>query len=323
MYGRGSKVCGPQHNAVGAQPAGDVLQILLAHIGEPDLDFAADLLEGRCREANAAGLGDGFQAGGDVDAVAEDVVAIGQHITDVDADPELDLPLGRLVGLCRHAALNRDGAAHSIDGADKLDQHAIAGGIDDAASVLVDFGIDELAPVRLQPGERPLLVDADQPAVASDIGGQDGNDPTRRGGVAIGRTAAQHALDPRQQLARLKGFGDVVVGTGLQSDDAVHRIGGRGHHDDADSAAAFAQPTRQGEAVLTRQVDVAQDQRRCLTLDEPVQCRTTIDGADPEILLGQIIGEQLPLRRLVLDHDDKRPRVHCLPAGYLSDGPSP
>ena len=54
---------------------------------------------------------------------------------------------------------------------------------------------------------------------------------------------------------------------------------------------------------------------RPTSLDEPVQCRTAIDGADPEILLGEIIGEQLPLRRLVLDHDDMGPRVHGLPAG--------
>ena len=37
--------------------------------------------------------------------------------------------------------------------------------------------------------------------------------------------AAQHALHARQQLARLEGLGDVVVGAGLQPDHAVDRVG--------------------------------------------------------------------------------------------------
>jgi hypothetical protein len=189
--------------------------------------------------------------------------------------------------------------------------------------VCSDLGIDELAPMRLQPGEGPLLVDADQPAVAGDIGRQNGSDPPPRSRFALGRTAAQYALDASQQLARLERFGDVVVGVGLQPDDAVDCVGGRSHHDDADAVAPLAQPTRQREPVLARQVDVEQYQSRRFALDEPVQRGTSIDGADPEILLGEIIGEQLPLRRLVLDHDGVGPRVHRLPAGYSGDGPSP
>jgi hypothetical protein len=47
-----------QNYAVGAQRASDVLQILLAHIGDGELELAPDLLVGRGREADAAGLGD-------------------------------------------------------------------------------------------------------------------------------------------------------------------------------------------------------------------------------------------------------------------------
>jgi hypothetical protein len=59
-----------QQYAGGAQRASDVLQILLAHIGDLDFDVAADLFVGRGRKADAAGLGDSFQARSDVDAVA-------------------------------------------------------------------------------------------------------------------------------------------------------------------------------------------------------------------------------------------------------------
>ena len=171
--------------------------------------------------------------------------------------------------------------------------------------------------------KRAFLVIADEPAVAGDIGGQDGGDPPRRGGVAIRRPAPQHALDPRQQLARLERLGDVVVGAGLQPDDAVHRVGGRGHHDDADAAALLAQPARQGEPVLARQVDVEQYECRRLLLDEAAQCSAAIGGADPKILPGEIVGEQLPLRRLVIDHDNMGPRVHCLPDRQTGDEPPP
>ena len=177
--------------------------------------------------------------------------------------------------------------------------------------------------MRLQPGKRSLLVDADQPAVAGNIGSQDGGDAPHRRSLALGGTTAQYAPDPSQELARLKRLGDVVVGAGFQPDHAVDRVGSRGHHDDADPAAPLAQPAHQCEPVFAGQPDIEQDQRRCLALDEPVQCSTAVDGADPEILAGEIGGEQLPLCGLVLDHDDMRPRVHRLPDRQTGDAPSP
>jgi hypothetical protein len=46
-----------------------------------------------------------------------------------------------------------------------------------------------------------------------------------------------------------------------------------------------------------------------------MQCSAAIDGADPKILAGQIVGKQLPLHCLVLDDDDMGPLVHFLPTG--------
>jgi hypothetical protein len=67
-----------------------------------------------------------------------------------------------------------------------------------------------------------------------------------------------------------------------------------------------------------RQVDVEQHQCRRVAFDEPVQCDATIDGANPKILAGEIVGEQLPLCCLVLDHDDMGRLVHGLPASELA-----
>ena len=55
------------------------------------------------------------------------------------------------------------------------------------------------------------------------------------------------------------------------------------------------------KTVFTVHDDIEQHQRRRLALHEPVQRRAAVDSADPEILTGEIIGEELPLCRLVSD----------------------
>ena len=48
-----------------------------------------------------------------------------------------------------HLALHLDRAAHRVDDAGELDEQPVAGGLDDAAAVLGDLGVDELAANRL------------------------------------------------------------------------------------------------------------------------------------------------------------------------------
>ena len=55
----------------------------------------ADLIAHRARDADAAGLGERFQARRHVDAVAEDVVVLDDHVAQIDADAELDPPRRR------------------------------------------------------------------------------------------------------------------------------------------------------------------------------------------------------------------------------------
>ena len=69
--------------------------------------------------------------------------------------------------------LHLDGEAHRIDDAGELDQQTVACGLDDAAVVLGDLEVAQLAPDRLQRRKRALLVGAHQPRIAGDIGGQD------------------------------------------------------------------------------------------------------------------------------------------------------
>src|SRR5215831_6122602 len=150
----------------------DVLDPLLAAVLEGKVEPVADLIAHHAADAHFARLGESFEARGDIDAVAVDIALVENHVAEVDADAKLDAPFHRHVGvaLC-HCLLDLDGATHRIDDARKLDEQPVAGGLDDAAPVLLDLRIPQLAPDRLQPGERAFLVGTHQPRIAGNVGG--------------------------------------------------------------------------------------------------------------------------------------------------------
>src|SRR5437016_10819173 len=83
----------------------------------------------------------------DVDPVAQQVGAIDHDIAQVNSDPESDEAVGSDLGIAlRHTALHGQRAAHGVDDARKLDQDAVAGGLDDAAAMHRDGRIDQLQP---------------------------------------------------------------------------------------------------------------------------------------------------------------------------------
>jgi hypothetical protein len=91
----------------------------------------------------------------------------------VDADAEFDPLMLRQGGvLLGHAALDHEGTARGVDGAGKLDQHAVTGGLDDAASMSGYRGVDQGFPGGLEPRQRAFLVGSHQPAVTGDIRSQ-------------------------------------------------------------------------------------------------------------------------------------------------------
>ena len=158
-----------------ADRPGDVLDLLLAPVVEGEVELVADLVAHDAADADPAGLGQGFEPCGDIDAVAVDVVLIADDVAEIDADAELDPPLRRDGGVAHgHLALHVDRAAHRIDDAAELHQQAVAGGLDDAAAMLLDLGVGQFAPQHLQAIERAFLVRAHQPRVARDIGGENG-----------------------------------------------------------------------------------------------------------------------------------------------------
>jgi hypothetical protein len=72
----------------GAHGLGDVLHLLLAEIIEHDDAMLAQVVPHASRDANPAGLGEGFQPGCDVDAIAKDVPVLHHHVADIDADAQ-------------------------------------------------------------------------------------------------------------------------------------------------------------------------------------------------------------------------------------------
>ncbi len=127
-------------------------QILLAQIDEIDIDLASNLLIRGRRNANAARLSNALQPRRNIDAITEDVVGVDNDVADIDPDPVSELRVGCTCCPLRHFPLNRNCASHGVDGACELDQHAVAGRLDNPPLVRGDFGIDEFAPYNLQGG---------------------------------------------------------------------------------------------------------------------------------------------------------------------------
>ena len=108
-----------QHHAVHVDRHLDVLQLRLPQAFERLVDLVANLIEHRTGDADAAGVGERLDARGDVDAVAEDVAVAHLDVTEMQADAHLDAPLRPPSEALRshQRRLNRDGAAHRLQGA--------------------------------------------------------------------------------------------------------------------------------------------------------------------------------------------------------------
>src|SRR5262249_10324746 len=131
------------------------------------------------RHADAPRLCQTLQTRSHVDPVSKDVFPVDDDVALVDAHPELDTLLLRHLGITfRHPTLNLDGTPKGVHHARKLHEHAVAGGLDESATVLGDLRVYEGAAVGLELSERPFLVSAHEAAVSGHVSGQDRCKPT-------------------------------------------------------------------------------------------------------------------------------------------------
>jgi hypothetical protein len=68
---------------------------------------------------------------------------------------------------------------HRVDDARKLGREPVTGSLDDAAAMLRELRVAQLAPNGLQRRERAFLILAHQPRIAGDIESQDCHEPAR------------------------------------------------------------------------------------------------------------------------------------------------
>ena len=166
----------------GMQRACDVLGWARPEIDKFERQLVSHLLMNNVRDADAARLGHRFEPRCDVHPVAIDVLGFGNHVTEIDADAEPHALLrGNSEVAVMHAALHLDRAKHGFDDAWKFRQKPVTGILDDAAVVLLDFGIDEFTPMRHQEIVNPLLIGLHETRVARKIGEEDRGESAGRG----------------------------------------------------------------------------------------------------------------------------------------------
>src|SRR6516162_1291178 len=152
-----SRLC--EKSAIGADRPGDILDLLFAHVLKRYGKLIAHLIAYHPADADAAWFGQGLQAGRHVDTVTEDVVVVDHDVGEIDADAKIDAPLGWHAGVtCDDLALHLDRAANRIDYARKFAKQTIARRVDDAAAVLLNFGVGNVTPQRLQRRQRAFLI---------------------------------------------------------------------------------------------------------------------------------------------------------------------
>ncbi len=149
----------------------DILEALLSEIGEFGLDPTSDVLIGGARKADPARLANPLQPRRDVDAVAENVVAVDQDVAEIDPDAVEDaLRLRQRRVAFLHHLLDQDRAFDRRDDRGEFQQHAVAYGLDQPAAERAHERRRRLAALAHKP-RRAGLVLAHQARIADDVGG--------------------------------------------------------------------------------------------------------------------------------------------------------
>src|SRR6516162_8591905 len=137
----------------------DILDLLLADVIEGVRESVADMVADGARDADPARRRERLHPGSDIYAVAEDVVLFYDHVAEIDADAEPDPALFGYVRLTvDHPALHLDRAPHDIHHARELGKKAVTGVLYDAATMLLDLRLDQLAEMGLEALVRSLLI---------------------------------------------------------------------------------------------------------------------------------------------------------------------
>lgn len=143
---------------------------MLAIVLPFQVQAVAHLPVGVVRYDHLAGMRKPFEPRRNVDAVTQQVAALGHHVAHMDTDAKAKSPAFLDILIARgHAVLHGNATPNRIHGARELEQQAVAGGVGDAAAMF----FDQLLALRAQRTERAFLILADQAGIASDVSGHD------------------------------------------------------------------------------------------------------------------------------------------------------
>jgi len=81
--------------SVDVDGSNDVLKVLRTEIDEIEIDLTDDPVVDRARDADGAWFRKGFEAGCDIDPVAENFIPFNDDVGQVDPDADSNPPIGR------------------------------------------------------------------------------------------------------------------------------------------------------------------------------------------------------------------------------------
>src|SRR4030095_6952335 len=100
-----------------------------------------------------------------------DVVALDDHVAEVDADAEFHSTIGRQAGVALgFSPLHPHRTAHGIDHAVKLYQEPVAHGLDQPTVMPGDLRLEHLAQIGLKARARSFLVVLAEAAITRELG---------------------------------------------------------------------------------------------------------------------------------------------------------
>jgi hypothetical protein len=124
------------------------------------------------------------------------------------------------------------------------------------------------------------------------------------------RQPPQDAADPRHQLARLERFGQIVVGTDLETDDPVGGLVVSAQDDDPD-VGQDSQLAGERKPVDPRQADVEDGKAHVFCGDEFRAALAVGHGGNPKAGVLEAVRNQGADGGIVLDDQDMRWRRHA------------
>jgi hypothetical protein len=128
------------------------------------------------RQQDFSRLGERLKSGGDVHAIAIEVLAVDDDVAKIDADAQNDALVRRHAGIgFRHRPLHGGATGDGLNGADKFDQQPVAHDLDDTPAVTRSLAVDDLLATILQQRQGAGIVALHEPAEADNVGRQDGH----------------------------------------------------------------------------------------------------------------------------------------------------